>query len=80
MATHRTTFQVRGSGTFPFDMLRYDACHPAHEPDSYTLAPQDLGLRVVTLATVHERKAPHLTPDRWASFGWRIVDGSQRTY
>lgn len=28
---YRTDFVVVGSGSFPFDMLRYDCCFPTHE-------------------------------------------------
>lgn len=31
------TFDVRGTGAFPVDMLRYDACWPASEADSHRM-------------------------------------------
>lgn len=61
---------VKGSGQFPFDMLRYDACIPAKETDSYKLAED--GKRFVVLKTLHYN-AP--TIDRWRSFGWRAIVG-----
>jgi len=33
MPTYVVTFKVRGSGAFPLDMLRYDACHPTRPDD-----------------------------------------------
>ena len=41
------TFAVRGSGIFPFDMLRYDRCWPNTSDDATTMA--DKGMREITL-------------------------------
>lgn len=69
-------YTVVGRGVFPFDMLRYDACHPRRETDSGTLErawrewPKErrmlLEVQIVGLV------AP--TEGRWASFGWRVKD------
>lgn len=32
--THYTVLKVEGRGTFPLDMLRYDACYPATGEDA----------------------------------------------
>lgn len=74
----RQRFTVSGSGAFPFDMLRYDACWPESEgTDSYQLTitadtdpKQYFARREVTLLT-ESRHGP--TPGRWASFNWRVV-------
>jgi hypothetical protein len=76
------TFTVEGGGTFPFDMLRYDACYPDTEMnDSYKLDWQGQpGLRQVTLRhRVLKDEALHNYPSpRWPSFGWHVVPGSIR--
>jgi hypothetical protein len=67
-------FTVEGSGPFPFDMLRYDACWPASENDSAVLERMDREARrhrtvfTLTLATT-----VHVTEARWESFGWKVV-------
>lgn len=72
----RKQFKVRGVGCFPLDMLRYDACWPATGADAsamyfYPGDPANGDDYSVTLSTdcVH---AP--TIDRWASFGWTVID------
>ena len=72
-ATH--TFTVEGTGEFPFDMLRYDACWTNSSEDAYKLqspytSDEKRGVRRVTLATAFDT-AP--TRRRWESFTWRIV-------
>jgi hypothetical protein len=69
-------FTVEGSGTFPFDMLRYDCCWPYSEGyDSGQLEPHERGKRRVVLAT-RWRNAP--TVGRWNSFNWRVVGAGDR--
>jgi hypothetical protein len=68
-------FTVQGSGSFPFDMLRYDSCYPfsssdaCNIPEPHRYGPQ-MGRspgnhRKVTLVSENEP-----TPGRWESFGW----------
>jgi hypothetical protein len=64
------TFVVEGAGQFPYDMLRYDACWPATENDSRLLEGTLRERRRVAIETIASFT---LTPDRWASFGWKIV-------
>jgi hypothetical protein len=70
-------FTVEGSGAFPFDMLRYDACWPYSEgQDSCKLEHYAHERRRVVLAT-HFQHAP--THRRWESFNWKVVGlGEQR--
>lgn len=80
-ATRTFHFTVEGSGTFPFDMLRYDQAYPASESESAKLDWNGQpGLRQVKLATTYhprERDLRHIvTPDRWQSFGWRVTEGT----
>ena len=77
----RTEFIVRGDSPFPLDMLRYDSCFPESEPDSSVIrasieSPYQ-GPRDVVLVTIRKdapQGRPPVTPDRWKSFGWQIVD------
>lgn len=60
-------FFVRGSGPFPYDMLRYDRCYPAGPGDAAAIKPTHLwDERTICLFT----EARTITPDRWRSFGW----------
>ena len=77
MRTKRTRFTVEGSGSFPFDMLRYDHAWPEKEAsDSWQLSlTRDNGddyfnRRRVTLLT-DEPHGPNEA--RWKSFNWRVV-------
>ncbi|HYF74083.1 MAG TPA: hypothetical protein VD864_14730, partial [Nocardioides sp.] len=66
-----TTFAVVGRGPFPFDMLRYDEAWPRDTESAQALA--TVGMtedRFVTLTTVARHRP---TPERWASFGWRVL-------
>lgn len=71
-------FTVEGSGDFPFDMLRSDRCWPAAAGAvarigaNYGTADREgLRGRIVALETA-EKYAPNR--QRWASFGWSVVD------
>jgi|ETNvirenome_6_85_1030632.scaffolds.fasta_scaffold01209_22 hypothetical protein len=67
---------------FPFDMLRYDHCHPASSEDAtaiWTLVTETIFGRgendmiEVTLVKYHETKDnPGWTPGRWQSFGAQL--------
>lgn len=75
----RYRFTVRGSGEFPHDMLRYDACWPRCEIDSHKMnyaATCEGALREVELLTNHEGKLWRPTEGRWESHGWVVVVGS----
>lgn len=57
------SYTVCGRGKFPTDMLRYDSVGSAQGPvDSREL-------REITI-----QGARRVTPMRWASFGWRVLD------
>ncbi len=69
-----------GTGNIPFDMLRFDACWPlTQESVRKTLARRrDLGPRTPGHTEERPRRVAFasnlgFTPQRWASFGWRIV-------
>jgi hypothetical protein len=73
---------VEGKIPFPMDMLRYDACFPASESDSYMI---DASInRYVSQKNVNGRYSVRLksrrlnrawapTGARWASFSWTVV-------
>ncbi len=60
---------VRGSGHFPFDMLRYDRCWPATTADAIAVDMEDLPDRIVTVEGTRE-----FSEARWLSFGWKRLD------
>jgi hypothetical protein len=66
-------FDVRGSGEFPYDMLRYDQCWPATEMnDSGKLGTRSNETRKVVLRGL---RAP--TDGRWQSFGWFVGEARE---
>lgn len=73
------TFIVEGSGEFPFDMLRYDACWPSGQADVVAIADLD-DTRRVRLCFADGIGGEKPCARRWASFNWRIleVDGLQK--
>jgi len=64
-----------GVTRFPIDMLRYDSCRPLSESDASaierTFTPHSDGgpIRLIALGV-----RPRLTPARWLSYGWRVLD------
>lgn len=76
-----TKFKVRGRGVFPYDMLRYDRCFPDSQIDAAKLDGDigEGGRRIVTLVQRHDSPRPHVTPERWASYGWNVMNGSEET-
>jgi hypothetical protein len=77
----RYTYWVTGSGTFPFDMLRYDQAWPTDSESASNLswsysdrsASPDRHRRSVML---HSYREP--TMDRWSSFGWSVGEQAVR--
>lgn len=71
-------FTVEGSGSFPIDMLRYDACWPATQADVSTVESSFLSVRLrgpgPRKVTVETNGARRPTRDRWASFGWAVIE------
>lgn len=74
------TVEESSSRIFPFDMLRYDSCYPTSQRDVSAIVSTTFPRREgeekvrVTLSTKHEKKDDHVvTPGRWQSFGWRVV-------
>ena len=64
-------FAVRGTGPFPFDMLRYDQCWPHREMDSSLMRETDYDEeRVVNLCSYGPTGPTHR---RWKSFGWTVL-------
>ena len=72
-------FTVRGTGTFPLDMLRYDGCYPKETKDALNIA-EDCNMRTVTLIKPVDSKNNTPTFDRWKSFGWTVIDCGYKTH
>ncbi len=76
---YSTVFTVEGVGEFPYDMLRYDGCHPLTSEDVHTMVTprhKKPRKREVTLATHSANKwgAENCVTDaRWESFLWRVI-------
>jgi hypothetical protein len=64
-----SAFKVRGSGEFPYDMLRYDQCYPMTTDDAVRLG---YGGRrdVVLISNTDRMRRVGPTIKRWESFGW----------
>jgi hypothetical protein len=62
-------FYVRGRGSFPLDMLRYDSCWPATSEDVAKIESDVREPRTIKLMTAGN---PHAVPTvgRWSSFLW----------
>jgi len=63
---------VRGSGPFPVDMLRYDNCSPATEPDSSSIIMTFQGWdswEICVKHINHRGMSNSFTLGRWKSFG-----------
>lgn len=77
-------YTVEGRGTFPLDMLRYDASYPAASDDA-TVIDQDRNegtfyreIRSVTLIHNHVgRSRWEPTYARWESFSWKVIDNKE---
>jgi hypothetical protein len=71
--TKTVLFTVEGAGSFPIDMLRYDACYPATEQDSWAAEfdmEGNISQRRVTLkhrVTKDENLNHYPCEDRWKS-------------
>ena len=75
------TFSVIGCGAFPLDMLRYDRCAPQTQNDAskmmaYAAHEGTMMVKVMAFVPADRASAWGPTQDRWASFGWHVVDGS----
>ena len=66
---------VRSNMPFPFDMLRYDGCHPESQDDISAMFAE--GTREVKLVMYHEPgEHDEPTRERWKSFLWNVLEGS----
>lgn len=72
-------FTVCGSGDFPVDMLRYDACWPYNGEDSAAIQPIAYAGKKELRSVVLETNNPNApTIARWNSFTWYAVHGVDR--
>ena len=67
-------YTVKGQGTFPFDMLRYDCAYPATSEAAYKLYPSMFVAsgNAVKEQSVELRSYFEPTVGRWQSFGWSV--------
>jgi len=75
MPMYKVQFTVKGKGSFPLDMLRYDACFPNTQQDVANLD-WDRGDRRIAreVTLVAYTSSPRLIPTtaRWSSFMWHV--------
>ena len=73
----RQRITVIGNVPFPIDMLRYDACYPDTETDSYGITAsfeaRNFEARNGRMVRVSVIMIHDPTEGRWMSFGWRII-------
>ena len=80
-----TNFTVKGSYTFPVDMLRYDACYPTYTDAAVKLVTGGTNMAavdedyMVQLAHAHPTRGWQPTIARWASFGFEVMQSRIRT-
>lgn len=67
-------FVVRGTGPFPFDMLRFDECWPAGIEDAAAIeALASASVAEVRNIILHTHKLTAPTHKRWESFCWTVL-------
>ncbi len=69
---YKHEFTVKGSNTFPVDMLRYDQAFPYNEVDSYEMLRYERSEREVKLVH-YGNKDWEPGKIRWASFNWQVT-------
>lgn len=79
MKMRRYLFVVRGRGTFPFDMLRYDSCFPFSSADAALMESHEYEQREVRLVTHTTRVRWYPEAGRWSSFLWTVVKCEELT-
>jgi hypothetical protein len=69
---HSVEYYATGTGFFPIDMLRYDACWPASSEDAAKIewGFTDTGNRKQRSVRLRSYREP--TIDRWSSFCWSV--------
>jgi len=75
MTIYEHTYEARGWGRFPTDMLRYDESHPADTAGAAVIenAQPDTPICSVILRRTDGREDWMPTIERWRSFGWCVV-------
>ncbi len=81
MPNWRHEYTVTGRGSFPVDMLRYDASYPKSTDDAVSIALQMTddrevygGMRTITLCHNCDYRSWSPTEGRWDSFVWTVAD------
>lgn len=77
---HKLT--VKGLGSFPIDMLRYDRCMPYSEEDAskinQTFWPSCRDQIEITVYKISDLKDPQWEIRRWESFCYKMVKEDSR--
>jgi hypothetical protein len=73
-------FTVSGTGAFPTDMLRYDACYPTDETNILIAPYRENSEYYREKRSVNLRASYPPTIDRWKSFGWSVSNVNGRSY
>lgn len=74
--TYRHLLIVKGFGSFPIDMLRYDGCIPYSEADAGKIQRTFFAgssNEEIQVYKITESKVSPWTLARWESFGWKKV-------
>ena len=81
MPTYNVWFAVRGHGKFPTDMMRYDACFPHSESDSWRIDDTEArGKRVVIMQRAAAPRKSWTPSPRWPSYGWEVLSVGSEAY
>jgi len=65
-------YYVTGTGTFPYDMLRYDSCWPMTGVDAAKIDWYENNARGRENRSIRMLSFREPTIDRWSSFGWLV--------
>ncbi len=71
-------FTVRGVGSFPLDMLRYDRCSPVTSEDVVNMAASLQAQSNVPYEIHLISSTFQPTKERWALFGYKVVEVVKR--
>jgi hypothetical protein len=74
---YRQLITVRGTGEFPFDMLRRDFAVPAREQDAAQMSPdldRTIEREVRLIRFIHKDWTDKRPGQGWAVFGWPVIE------
>lgn len=82
MALYSQSIAIQGHGSFPIDMLRYDSCYPDSSEDASKIhdSLEKFESKTIRVRRLVDSKKKMWTFDRWKSFGWTFVEGSEQGF